>query len=192
MRCYYDRVMSTRADRPVSRERQRRIDGFVQACQDVGVASVVEVGCGDGRDGSVFGRSGLDYVGLDSSSAATELCKNRGLSAVQGVATALPFPDRRFDAGWSMSTLMHLRDDGFEVALRELHRVLRTGAVAAVGLWGAIEEQQSIDEHGRFFYRRTDHDVQSKIATIGHIIEFDTWDRREDGGHYQWTKFIIN
>lgn len=50
---------------------------------------------------------------------------NRQLFLVHGDATALPFPSLAFDGYWSVQTLQHVPD--FEKALREAHRVLRSG-----------------------------------------------------------------
>ena len=137
LRHYYDQEMAQRAERPLGEQREARLSEFVRLCRDVGLSSVVEVGCGAGRDGKVLAASGLAYKGVDLSEASVDLCRALGLETVAGSAKDLPYADDEFDAGWSMSTLMHLPGDGMEVALSELHRVIRRGGVLELGVWGA-------------------------------------------------------
>jgi SAM-dependent methyltransferase len=191
LRAYYDEEMAQRAERPLGAEREGRLAGFVRRCHEAGLTSVVEIGCGAGRDGKVLAASGLAYRGLDLSTAAVELCRGLGLDAVVGQATELPYATDEFDAGWSMSTLMHLPGDGFVVALGELHRVIRPGGVLEVGLWGADENRQWTDPDGRYFRSRTDEDVRALLSAVGQVGAFDTWSRFEDGGHYQWARIVV-
>ncbi|GAA2149460.1 methyltransferase family protein [Humibacillus xanthopallidus] len=191
LRSYYNQEMAQRAERPLGEERERRLADFVRFCRDAGLSSVVEVGCGAGRDGTVLAAAGLAYRGLDLSTAAVELCRGLGLDAVEGLATELPYDADEFDAGWSMSTLMHLPGDGLEGALAELHRVIRPGGVLEVGVWGADEKREWTDPDGRYFLSRTDEDVRALFSVVGHVTAFDTWSRFEDGGHYQWARVVV-
>ncbi|HET7801140.1 MAG TPA: class I SAM-dependent methyltransferase [Humibacillus xanthopallidus] len=191
LRSYYDQEMARRAERPLGEERERRLADFVRLCRDAGLSSVVEVGCGAGRDGTVLAAAGLAYRGLDLSTAAVELCRGLGLDAVEGVATELPYDADEFDAGWSMSTLMHLPGDGLERALAELHRVIRPGGVLEVGVWGAEEKREWTDPDGRYFLSRTDEDVRALLSAVGHVTAFDTWSSFADGGHYQWARVVV-
>ena len=191
LRAYYDEEMAQRAQRPLGAEREARLAGFVRHCRDTGLASVVEVGCGAGRDGAVLAGSGLAYRGLDLTAAAVELCRGLGLDAVVGSATELPYATNEFDAGWSMSTLMHLPGDGFELALDELRRVIRSGGVLEVGLWGADENREWTDPGGRYFRARTDDELRRLLGAVGEVTEFATWSRFDDGGHYQWARVVV-
>lgn len=190
MRRYYDSEMADRARRPLGEDRQARVQEFVRRCRRDGLHSVVEVGCGAGRDGAVMQAAGLGYRGLDLSSASVDLCRELGLDAVQGSALSLPFEDGEFDAGWSMSTLMHLPGDQMATALAELARVVRPGGVVEVGVWGADQEREWTDEHGRYFRNRTDAAFRSLLAVVGEVTEFATWCRFDDGGHYQWARVV--
>ena len=136
---YYDDEMAQRATRPLGEQRETRLADFVRLCLGTGMRSVVEVGSGAGRDGKVLSAAGLSYKGIDLSAASVDLCRALGLETVAGSAQALPYADDEFDAGWSMSTLMHLPGDGMVVALSELHRVIRRGGVLELGVWGADE-----------------------------------------------------
>jgi SAM-dependent methyltransferase len=191
LRHYYDGEMASRAVRPLGEAREARLAGFVDLCHREGLSSVVEVGCGAGRDGVVLHASGLAYRGLDASSSSVDLCRGLGLDAVLGSALDLPFADDEFDAGWSMSTLMHLPGDGMATALTELRRVVRPGGVVEVGVWGADEPRERIDEHGRYFRHRTDDDLRTMLALVGDVTAFDTWSHLDDGGHYQWARVVV-
>jgi ubiquinone/menaquinone biosynthesis C-methylase UbiE len=46
------------------------------------------------------------------------------------------FDDRSFEAGWTMSTLLHIADEDLDAALAEVVRVLRPESPLAIGLWG--------------------------------------------------------
>lgn len=83
---------------------------------------------------------------------------------------ALPFPDACFDAGFSVSVLEHIPDDGDGRALRELARVLRPGALLAVTVpfaqaaydtfvQGDVYERHSEEGRPVFFERHYDHDT---------------------------------
>lgn len=191
LRSYYDQEMAQRAERPLGEERERRLADFVRLCRDTGLSSVVEVGCGAGRDGTVLAAAGLAYRGLDLSTSAVELCRSLGLDAVEGLATELPYDTDEFDAGWSMSTLMHLPGDGLEHALAELRRVIRPGGVLEVGVWGADEEREWTDPGGRYFLSRTDDGLRGLLSAVGQVTHFDTWSSFGDGGHYQWARVVV-
>jgi SAM-dependent methyltransferase len=188
LRRYYELEMAERRLRPLGKHREARVAEFVQLCRRRGLTSVVEVGCGAARDGRVLAASGLAYKGLDLSPASIRVCRGVGLDAHEGSALALPFQDDEFDAGWSMSTLMHLAGDDLTTALAELQRVVRPGGLLEVGVWGAEEAREWFDAGGRYFKSRTDTELQSTLSRFGEVTAFDTWSRLENGDHYQWVR----
>ena len=100
---------------------------------------VLEIGCGMGTDGAQFAKAGADYTGIDLTDAAVELARKRfqvsGLRGEFRVADAerLDFPDASFDLVYSHGVLHHTPD--IEAAVREIHRVLKTGGRAMVMLY---------------------------------------------------------
>jgi SAM-dependent methyltransferase len=112
--------------------------------------SVLEVGTGTGTDFVNFCRAGARAVGVDITSAAIELVRQRlaleGRSAATLVADveSLPFADDSFDLVYSWGVLHHTTNT--ERGIAEIHRILRRPGEArlmlysrrswvALGLW---------------------------------------------------------
>ena len=156
--------------------------------------SVVEFGCGTGGDGALFLGAGLAYRGLDLSREHVELARSKGLDAVVGSVRAVPFEDASFDAGWTMSALLHIPNQDLDQVLEELLRVLTPSAPLAIGLWSGDDDEghRSDDTHSpaRFFSRRTDETLLRLLGRHGEVESFTTWpspDPQSQGRHYQFA-----
>jgi tRNA (uracil-5-)-methyltransferase TRM9 len=111
---------------------------------------VLDVGCGHGRHARSLALTGHQVVGVDFSQRLLSIGKEetsakrefRAIEWLVGEATALPFPDRTFDAALSIAVLHHLPSrDGRLRALSEMGRVLRPGGAAFVSVW-AVDDPQ--------------------------------------------------
>ncbi|GAA1949493.1 hypothetical protein GCM10009798_05870 [Nocardioides panacihumi] len=191
-RRFYDTELPERATRPLGDQRERQVREFAEQCLAERLPRVVEIGCGGGRDARVIADAGLDYTGVDLSPVGARVCRDLGLRACAGSAVALPFADDSFDAGWTMSTLMHLPGAGMSQALAELRRVLRPGALLEIGVWGAAADGEWFDAHGRYFRHRTDDDLRRALGLVGDVVAFAAWDQLdESGAHYQWARVRV-
>jgi SAM-dependent methyltransferase len=144
-----------------------------------------------GRDGAAFAPAGLAYTGVDLAPGSVAACRRSGLDVHVASVLDLPFPDAAFDAGWTMSTLLHIADADVDAALAEVVRVLRPGAPLAVGLWGGeetIEGPHGGATHGpaRFFSLRTDERVLAALGRHGTVEQWATWPGGR-GMHYQFA-----
>jgi SAM-dependent methyltransferase len=189
---YYTNEVEARVTRELPDFRVDRRTTYANRLEREGRRSVVEIGCGPGRDGEAFAAAGLNYTGVDLAPASVEACRRVGLDAHVGSALDLPFDDATFDAGWTMSTLLHVSDEDLDSALAEIVRVLKPRAPLAIGLWGDVaggeREWHDGTDFGppRFFSIRTDEAVQHALGRHGTIEEWLTW--QSDGPmHYQWA-----
>jgi SAM-dependent methyltransferase len=117
-------------------------------------ARLLEVGCGMGTDLLQFARGGAHVTGADLTPRSVEISRARfRLYGVPGrfVITdgeRLPFADETFDVVYSNGVLHHT--PGTDVAVREVHRVLKRGGTAKVMLY----HRHSLAYWGELFFRR--------------------------------------
>ena len=82
--------------------------------------------------------AGAHAVGLDLSHVVTRRARqnahreNLDISVVGADMRAMPFAGETFDVVYTMGTLEHI--DEYRDAMREIHRVLRVGGVAVIGV----------------------------------------------------------
>ncbi|MCP3938467.1 MAG: class I SAM-dependent methyltransferase [Actinomycetia bacterium] len=164
-------------------------DDFIDRLVSEGCGTLLDFGAGPGLDVRTFAGAGFDCVGLDLAIGNAVLGTREGLSIVPGSIVAPPFKDASFDAGWSMSTLMHLADDAAVDAVTAMARVLRNGAPLMVGLWGSEAGRHVIetDAHGnpRPFHHRSPDRNRQILAAAGSIEHAQVLDLDRDGWQYQ-------
>lgn len=153
--------------------------------------TVVEIGSGPGTDASAFLDAGIDYSGFDLSVGNSRVAMAAALRIVPGSLFNPPFRPASFDAGWTMSTLLHVPDERFEVAMQATVSLLRPGAPLAIGLWGGLDREFTNDidhfDPPRFFSLRSDDRVQDMLAPFGEIEVFESWPNDRSDWCYQFV-----
>lgn len=98
-------------------------------------ASVLDAGCGPGRDLTRFTTAGRRPVGLDACPEFVTIARRYG-PVVLGDLRNLPFEDHTFAGVWACASLVHLPDPDTAVALAGLARVCATGGPIFVAVKG--------------------------------------------------------
>jgi SAM-dependent methyltransferase len=135
---------------------------------------LLDIGCGDKSKESIFQSHVSTYVGLDHAESL------HGLAQVDIVASAydIPEPNDSYDTVISTAVLEHLEEP--LQALKEAHRVLRSGGVAiytAPMFWHLHEEP-------RDFYRYTKYGLCHLFVKAG----FELIELKPLSGF--WTTFV--
>jgi SAM-dependent methyltransferase/uncharacterized protein YbaR (Trm112 family) len=106
---------------------------------------VLDIGCGAGAVGAMFGHCGAHYIGIDHSRHAA-MYSLRHLRAAggdgftaQGNAEALPLMDDSIDVVYSNGVLHHTPN--FQTAMDEAFRVLKPGGKAIIALYATYSTQ---------------------------------------------------
>lgn len=186
---YYDQDAATRASRTLDPWRVGWRADVAAAFVADGRRTVLEVGTGPGHDARALCEIGLAVTGVDLSPEHVRLCRDAGIEAYVASVLDLPFADDSFDAGWTMSTLLHVPDSDIDAALAEIARVLRPGALLAVGVWGGLDwEGARVEddiEPARFFSLRSHDRLRGILSRQGTVERFDTWSRDDTSWTYQ-------
>lgn len=110
---------------------------------------VLDLGCGNGlMVGPILTRGGY-YFGSDISDKFIALCKKRYVSYIKtkqaefvaADAVKLPYKNNFFDYVVSFAVMHHIPSAELRLKfLKELHRVLKSGAIAKIDNWNLREE----------------------------------------------------
>lgn len=115
---------------------------FAKELADRKLKSVLEIGCGNGRDSIFFARAGLDVSAIDVAPSAIKLAKENAKEAEVSVdfkvanAEKLPFKDGEFESMFSLSVL---HATNLAKSLPEVNRILEKDGLAFVYLYADTE-----------------------------------------------------
>jgi SAM-dependent methyltransferase len=159
-----------------------------------GLASVLELGAGQGRDTLYLARQGLQVTAFDYAAGAVETIAAKvdaaGLTDLVTVARhdarqQLPLRDASIDASYShMLFCMALTTAELERLVGELHRVLRPGGLVvytarttADAHFGAgMPRGDDMYEHGGFIVHFFDRALIERLATTFELIDVSDFD----------------
>jgi ubiquinone/menaquinone biosynthesis C-methylase UbiE len=119
----------------------------------------IEIGVGSGRFADPLGIK----LGLDPSKEMRKIAQKKGIEVIDGVAEAIPFGDSQFDFILMVTTLCFL--DDIEAALKEIHRVLKSGGSLIIGFINANSPM------GRLYQQKKNDNVFYREATFYSVEE---------------------
>lgn len=144
--------------------------------------SIIDLGCGTGRDASLFVTTGYDYVGVDlSDGMITEARKLFPKTSFKKMDLSdLKFKDNSFDGLWSFAAYLHIPKNEISDSIKEANRVLKTGGFGYIAIKkGSHERYQDEGVNKRYwsFYGKNQF---AKILTNNgfEIIKF--WEDKRD------------
>jgi len=141
--------------------------------------TILDLGCGAGRDLKVFADSGYKVIGVDYSVGLLEIARRRSSqTAIWAEFHSLPFHDRCFDAVWAIASLLHVSPHEIPSVLREVRRVLNpSGSFIASMKQGTGEHA---DQSGRFFVHYKKEEWNRLLTDAGFNVEdiHETLERR--------------
>jgi len=135
-------------------------------------ATVLDVGCGSGRDMRWFKERGFKPTGLERSPSLAELARTHsGWSVMEADFETHDFSGLSFDALVLVGALVHIPHDRFEQLFENILQALVPGGHALL----TLKEGRELTEtsHGRTFYLWQDSDLRYIFAALNlTVVEF--------------------
>ena len=163
-----------------------------------GRSTLLELGCGSGRDAAFLVAGGLNLVALDGSPAMLARAeaihpelKGRLRHAV--LPGRLPFADGEFDGVYSLAMLMHLEKGDLSTVFDEIARVLVNGGLLffSVSLERGDTDREGFDSKGRRFTSLTAPEWHELcVASRFQRLEFSTSEDATGRKGFKWGNFL--
>jgi SAM-dependent methyltransferase len=191
LRTFYEAEAAAASRGPATARRVQAAAAFASFLAADGRRSVLDVGSGPGTDAATFENSGLVYVGIDLALGNAAIARDRGHTVLAASLFDPPFRAASFDAGWSMSTLMHVPVAEFDTAMSQVLVPLRAEAPLAVGMWGGPErefrtEPRPDGTRRLFSLRSADHN-RELLAAHASVERWEVWDVGPDEWEYHFA-----
>lgn len=139
--------------------------------------SILEIGCGGGRDAKELMRLGYDYYGTDASRSMVQSAR----TAVRGAAFEvrnvydLTGLGKRFDGFWACAVLLHIPRARIDEALTAIRSALRAKAVGMISIKDGdkddfeVRDKNGVHEERLFVYWRKP-DFEAVLARNGFTV----------------------
>ena len=154
-------------------------------------ASILDFGCGSGRDTKYFLEKGYLVEAIDGSA---ELCKLA--SAYAGIEVRkMFFQDlqevENYDAIWACSSILHLPYIELVEVLKKMEAALKqNGLIYTSFKYGTFEGMRN----GRYFTDMTEESFKELLQKIGNLEIEETWitsDVRPGRGEEKWLNLFL-
>lgn len=131
--------------------------------------SILDIGCGAGRDVAWFSERGYHVTGIDLSEKL--ICKAREC-APQAVfmnidMRKVKFPENTFDGIWACASLLHLKKAEVAMTLQDWKRVLKKEGVLFVGV---REGEGEVMEDGKWCADYSAQELAKYMEDVGFKI----------------------
>lgn len=172
---FYDRFASGFWERTRDHDVRQNYAAFLAAIEGEPPYSILDLGCGPGRDLGHFRSLGHDPVGLDGSAQFVTMARAySGCEVLHQDLLAMRLPVSRFDGVFANASLFHVPSRELPTVLQELHKTLKPrGVLFASNPRGNNEEGFSDGRYACFF----DLDTWRNYVTAAGFVELDHYYR---------------
>jgi SAM-dependent methyltransferase len=148
---YYDQRADDFWEGTRDHDVSQNIHALLEYIPGVPPFTILDFGCGPGRDLQAFTELGHFATGLEGSSRFAQMARERGFEVWQQNFLELDLPDNRFDGVFANASLFHVPSQELPRVLRELWATLKPGGVLfSSNPKGSNEEGWNHGRYGAF------------------------------------------
>ncbi|MCR4715962.1 MAG: class I SAM-dependent methyltransferase [Lachnospiraceae bacterium] len=153
--------------------------------------SILDFGCGSGRDTKYFLGRGYEVEAIDGSEKLCEIASgNTGLQVIQMRFSELD-AEKKYDGIWACSSILHLPKEELKPVFEKMIRALRPGGHIYTSFkYGEFEGFRN----GRYFTYFTSEAFHGFAELFPEVTIVDEWissDVRPDRGDEKWLNLIL-
>lgn len=186
---YYSKNAAGYFESTVELDMSDLLGRFIEEVKEGG--SVLDLGCGSGRDSLVLSEHGFDVTPLDGSEEMCRLAEaHTGLDVLNMKFNEIDF-DEAFDGIWASASLLHVEEQDMEDIYHRLIRSLVPGGVLFVsykhGDFKGIR-------NNRYFCDYTWTEFKKKLGDFPELEVIDSWksyDIRTDRSSERWLNVLL-
>lgn len=152
-------------------------------------ATIMDMGCGSGRDVKAFQNMGYNAVGLDASKElASQGREKLGVEIVVGDISEW-IAKEPFDGIWCCASILHLTKAEEESFFKKLRHNLKPGGIIFISVKEGIETGP--DEKGRYMRNHNEEELIRDLHSAGcTIISVDRTEDKLGRGEFRWLNVI--
>lgn len=93
--------------------------------------TILDIGCGSGRDAKIFSEQGHQITGIDFSSEMIKIAKETAPKAtfMEADIQEINFPPQSFNGIWANASLLHIPKDNLKSVLLKIHSLLKEDGI---------------------------------------------------------------
>lgn len=134
--------------------------------------TILDLGCGSGRDSLYFYEKGYQIVAIDPSSAMCDETRSRvPIEVLRMRAEEIGFIDK-FDAVWACASLIHVAREDMRATVSKIMKALKSGGIFYAS-WKYGHGEQI--RQGRFFTHFTKQELLGIIKGIDNLEIIRIW-----------------
>ena len=183
---YYDENAVEFACQTVSIDMHDLYELFISQLPQRDTQSVLDVGCGSGRDANYFAKQGYEVTAIDASAELIQWAHKAHMSSrISWVHLNLSSIEKqawenKFTGIWACASLLHVPFLELPFVIKSLLKTLTDKGVMYLSF--KYGEGERVDEE-RFFCDMNESRWTTIVAKIPQVIEYDIWlsaDKRAD------------
>ena len=153
-------------------------------------ATVIDIGCGSGRDVRAFCDMGFKATGLDASEKLVRLATERvGIKVINADMSSW-IAEEPYDGIWCCASLMHLDDEECRRFFANLDHNLKPCGVLYISVKSGIET--GVDEAGRYLRNFTEEEMRKLTGTVPGLQIRELWYTQDTlkRNDFRWLNII--
>lgn len=173
----YNNNSKLRDSYEISTWKLNELDKFISYLDPFEHVSLLDIESGPGQHSKYFTDKDIKATCVDISPNMVAACREKGLEAYVMDFYSLDFEEERFNAVWSMNSLLHVPKSSLELVINNIKQIIKSGGYFYMGVYGGYNFEGVWDEDpyipNRFFSFYQDEEIKEVVSKGFEIINFD-------------------